>query len=597
HCGAQPVASCERELEILRAKERTWKSELETLKRKIIAELSNELRDKDNALNALKQANRRLLDRLREKETRAESLGIQRDELQRKVAHYQSRIEVMKAEIKTLADEVEKVNQQQPAYELRIQQMELLLQNNEYTINSLNLRLEEEQGARRSLEKDHEELLRRIREHERTLDLSRVKEDSWRTRIDEERSKTNAQKDEIDRLQDKVSALEEDKLKLGKSAEKGSEQLTRAGIALKERDELISVLQADKRRQSRRIDELIQIKEELKAQGEADVRRLETIKGQTDELSLEKARLQRLLEDKENALSRLRSKSSAQDALVSEQKLALSGKQEQIEGLLDEKLQLKVQISEDASRIRDLRREITGLAALIDEKDKTITRLTRVSSRRQEERRAFPEKSRELHTEQAVVQEGIAESVKRDQPSGRRSRLAQTLADNEKITRRLLDELEDYRQKLAGMQKTNAQAEQEKESFARKYRMLLKEYRMFRKKLHSFSRKLARVSLLKERLLKENAVLHYNLGVFHLQRLEHMEAVREFGKALELNPQDAASHYNLGLIYAEYLDNKSKAINHFKRYLMIDPQDKDADRARKYILTWEMWQEEKVTAK
>jgi len=63
---------------------------------------------------------------------------------------------------------------------------------------------------------------------------------------------------------------------------------------------------------------------------------------------------------------------------------------------------------------------------------------------------------------------------------------------------------------------------------------------------------------------------------------------------LELNPNDAATHYNLGIIYSEYLDNKSKAIAHFKRYLAIEPNDKDADKAKRYILTWEKWQDEKM---
>ncbi|KPK99247.1 MAG: hypothetical protein AMJ95_00445 [Omnitrophica WOR_2 bacterium SM23_72] len=124
--------------------------------------------------------------------------------------------------------------------------------------------------------------------------------------------------------------------------------------------------------------------------------------------------------------------------------------------------------------------------------------------------------------------------------------------------------------------------------------LMFKDNKLFQKKLEGYSRKLYQVALLKDRLLKENAVLHYNLGVYYLQKQQYPEAIREFQKDLELNPNDAAAHYNLGLIYAEYFDDKAKAINHFKRYITLDPQDKDADRAKKYILTWEMWQDEKV---
>ena len=125
-------------------------------------------------------------------------------------------------------------------------------------------------------------------------------------------------------------------------------------------------------------------------------------------------------------------------------------------------------------------------------------------------------------------------------------------------------------------------------------KVLFKDNKLLKQKVDQYVRRVSSTALLKERLLRENSVLHYNLGVFYLQRQEYNEAIGEFEKVLELNPDDAATHYNLGIIYADYLDNKIKAIAHFKRYLNIDPKDKDADRAKKYILTWETWQDEKI---
>jgi tetratricopeptide (TPR) repeat protein len=113
--------------------------------------------------------------------------------------------------------------------------------------------------------------------------------------------------------------------------------------------------------------------------------------------------------------------------------------------------------------------------------------------------------------------------------------------------------------------------------------------------MESYPRKLSQVAVLKDRLLKENAVLHYNLGVFHIKRQEYNEAISEFEKTLELNPNDPATHYNLGVIYADFLNNRTKAIMHFKRYLMGAPKDdRDVERARKYLLTWETWEDEKL---
>jgi tetratricopeptide (TPR) repeat protein len=127
-----------------------------------------------------------------------------------------------------------------------------------------------------------------------------------------------------------------------------------------------------------------------------------------------------------------------------------------------------------------------------------------------------------------------------------------------------------------------------------KNKILTKDNRLLKQKVESYPRKLYQVALLKDRLLKENAVLHYNLGVYCIQKQEYNDAIAEFDKVLELNPNDAATHYNLGIVYADYLNDKTKAILHFKRYLAINPNDKDAERAKKYILTWETWEDEKI---
>ncbi|MCG2713191.1 MAG: tetratricopeptide repeat protein [Candidatus Omnitrophica bacterium] len=84
----------------------------------------------------------------------------------------------------------------------------------------------------------------------------------------------------------------------------------------------------------------------------------------------------------------------------------------------------------------------------------------------------------------------------------------------------------------------------------------------------------------------ENSNLHYNLGVFYTQKLEYTQAIDEFKKALQSNENDANVHYNLGIIYSRYIIDEAKAISHFKHYLSIAPNDKDAQRAKEYLLIW-----------
>ena len=85
--------------------------------------------------------------------------------------------------------------------------------------------------------------------------------------------------------------------------------------------------------------------------------------------------------------------------------------------------------------------------------------------------------------------------------------------------------------------------------------------------------------------------MHYNLGVFYTQHKEYKRAIAEFEKAIELNPDDPYAHFNLGYIYAEYLVDRSKAVEHFRHYLRLaDKSDKDIDWVKKYILTWQAWE-------
>ncbi|MFH1640650.1 MAG: tetratricopeptide repeat protein, partial [Candidatus Omnitrophota bacterium] len=163
-----------------------------------------------------------------------------------------------------------------------------------------------------------------------------------------------------------------------------------------------------------------------------------------------------------------------------------------------------------------------------------------------------------------------------------------TIEDAKRREENVINQMQNYQAKSKDL-------EAGKEQLSQKNKMLFKDNMLLKRKLESYPRKLYQIALMKDRLLKENAVLHYNLGVFYLQRQEYNEAIVEFEKVLELNPNDAATHYNLGIVYADYLGNRNKAIMHFKRYIMgASKDDKDAERAKKYILTWEMWEDEKV---
>jgi len=67
----------------------------------------------------------------------------------------------------------------------------------------------------------------------------------------------------------------------------------------------------------------------------------------------------------------------------------------------------------------------------------------------------------------------------------------------------------------------------------------------------------------------------------------------EYEKTLELDPDDADVHYNLAIVYDDHLQDNEKAILHYRRYLEICPDAKDADAVEEWMyearqdLEWE----------
>lgn len=86
-----------------------------------------------------------------------------------------------------------------------------------------------------------------------------------------------------------------------------------------------------------------------------------------------------------------------------------------------------------------------------------------------------------------------------------------------------------------------------------------------------------------KRLKRENADMHYNLGVIFQQQAKWREAVREYEKVLEIKPDDADANFNLAIIYDTIKNDREKAVFYYKRYLDITPEADDALKVKEYI--------------
>jgi len=162
----------------------------------------------------------------------------------------------------------------------------------------------------------------------------------------------------------------------------------------------------------------------------------------------------------------------------------------------------------------------------------------------------------------------------------------------------LKSRVKDFKKRVKALEHEGLKREAKAERYRRqavevkeKYTEARRSNAVLEKKIRRAPKKAAELARENKILIKRTALMHYNLGVFYTQNREFARAVKEFEKAVELNPQDAASFFNLGYIYAEHLENRPKAVEHFRKYLKLAKKDdQDADWVKKYILTWQAWE-------
>ncbi len=165
----------------------------------------------------------------------------------------------------------------------------------------------------------------------------------------------------------------------------------------------------------------------------------------------------------------------------------------------------------------------------------------------------------------------------------------------------LLRKMQGSGEKINTIEKAKLDASAQAEVYRRqlkdtntKFQEALEKNRSLEKKVEDMPKKFTELARENAILLKQTALMHYNLGVFYTQSKEFSRAIAEFEKGLELNPDDAYAHFNLGYIYAEQLADRSKAVQHFQQFLRLAKNDdKDVDWVKRYIITWNTWEGKK----
>jgi tetratricopeptide (TPR) repeat protein len=153
---------------------------------------------------------------------------------------------------------------------------------------------------------------------------------------------------------------------------------------------------------------------------------------------------------------------------------------------------------------------------------------------------------------------------------------------------RLKTEIEKRIQKISELEKGSKEAKKKLVELEKENKRLtqISEFAgnvQVKKQQEHISKLEADLSNARQRMQKQEALLHYNLGVSYMKERYYDMAIDEYQKALELNPNDPDIQYNLAILYDDCSRNPKRAIEHYRKYLELKPDAADIDEVRGWI--------------
>ncbi len=240
---------------------------------------------------------------------------------------------------------------------------------------------------------------------------------------------------------------------------------------------------------------------------------------------------------------------------------------------------------------------------LVAERDQLETLLGQSAQELQQVHQQIPQLQDKLQTleqaQQASTQEQIrlTQALEQAQKHSQEKQLRQTqqqlkqeLTAQQKAEQEMKRVALSTQQELGELQKREDALQTRMRKLQQDYTTAIAENSQLRRERRAIPKDVTRLAQQHERLIKETADMHYNMGVMFNDNKQYQRALVEFSKVLELRPDDADAVHNLGVIYADYLPNREKSIAYFRRYLELNPDASDANWVKQYIASWQAWE-------
>ncbi len=205
------------------------------------------------------------------------------------------------------------------------------------------------------------------------------------------------------------------------------------------------------------------------------------------------------------------------------------------------------------------------------------------------------EAQRELQSNHAILEhenknlkDALRKSVESSPQYQSLSKEAKLLKNENNKLKKLTDRIQKVEAREAKPKKQLTIYKTTERDFKARNAQLLKDNKNLNLVVESSPKRFSDMAKENRDLIKETADTHYNLGVFYTGNKNYSMAVKEYQRALQINPNDPKIYYNLGYLYAE-LERHEDAMIQFKHFVEMNPNGREAEAIRSYLLIRETY--------
>lgn len=106
------------------------------------------------------------------------------------------------------------------------------------------------------------------------------------------------------------------------------------------------------------------------------------------------------------------------------------------------------------------------------------------------------------------------------------------------------------------------------------------------------------LNFMQQQMKEDEAKVYYNMGNIFFHQGKFDEAINEYKKVLEIVPSDVNAHFNLAYVAGDFLHDFTTAIEHYQKYLYLNPAAEDAPLVEEKLLEAQLymrsWQDKNV---